>query len=272
VSLRAAARELAEQFRTAGVPEPEFEAELLARRVAGVDRAAYFAGAPLTDDAAANLTKLGTARLERQPTAYLFGEREFYGLSFFVGPGVLVPRPETEMLVELGLAELRANPEAVVVDVGTGSGCIAVSIAATAPAGTVVATERSSVALGYARQNATRHAPRTRMVQADLASAICNADVVLANLPYIPAGEIDALEPEVSKYEPRLALDGGGDGLDLIRRLVHDCAQRLRPSLLALEVGFGQAADVAALFEGTGATVSVHRDLVGIERIVAARW
>jgi release factor glutamine methyltransferase len=272
VSLRAAARELAEQFRAAGVPEPEFEAELLARRVAGVDRAAYFAGAPLTDDAAAQLTKLGTARLDRQPAAYLFGDREFYGLSFLVGPGVLVPRPETEMLVEFGLAELQANPRAVVVDVGTGSGCVAVSVAATSPTGTVIATERSTVALGYSRQNAARHAPRVRLVQADLASPIERADVVLANLPYIPAGEIDALEPEVSKHEPRIALDGGGDGLGLIRRLVSDCAQRLRPSLLALEVGFGQASQVAALFEGTGATVSVHRDLSGIDRIVAARW
>jgi release factor glutamine methyltransferase len=272
VSLRAAARELAQQFRAAGVPDPEFEAELLARHVAGVDRAAYFAGSELRDGDAKALHDLAAARLARRPAAYLFGEREFYGRPFAVGPGVLIPRPETEMLVEMGLAELRANPQAVVVDVGTGSGCIAVSIAASCSDGTVIATDRSAAALSYARRNAERHAHRVQLVHADLLAAVRRADIVLANLPYIPAGEIDALEPEVSKYEPRVALDGGGDGLSLIRRLVADCAGRLRPALLALEVGFGQAADVVALFHGAGAAVSVHRDLGGIDRIVAARW
>jgi release factor glutamine methyltransferase len=272
MSLRAAARELAAEFRAAGLEDAELEAEVLARHVAGVSRAAYFTGTPLEPAMRDRLTALAAARLRREPSAYLVGEREFYGRVFRVGPGVLVPRPETELLVELGLSELRRDPRAVVVDVGTGSGCVAVSIAAETGAATVAATDVSGEALSYAVANARRHAPATEFVRGYLTNAIGRADVVLANLPYIPSGEIDALEPEVSIYEPRVALDGGPDGLDLVRELATDCARRLRPRLLAVELAYGQAAAIAAEFRTIAPRVDILRDLGGIDRVVVARW
>lgn len=272
MSLRAAARELAVEFRAAGIEDADLEAEVLARHVAGVSRAAYFTGTPIDGPTAERLTCLGAARLRREPAAYLLGEREFFGRSFRVGPGVLVPRPETEMLVDIGVAELRREPGTIVVDVGTGSGCVAVSVAAETGAATVIGTDASCDALAYAAANARRLVPATALVRGHLASGISRADVVLANLPYIPSGEIDALEPEVSHYEPRIALDGGPDGLDLVRELAADCANRLHPRLLAVELAFGQAAIVAAEFRKLAPAVDVLRDLSGIDRVVVARW
>jgi release factor glutamine methyltransferase len=270
--LRSAARELATEFRAAGIEEPELEAEVLVRHVAGVDRAAYFRGVSLTSEFCGRLRELGDARLRREPSAYLVGEREFYGRTFLVGPGVLIPRLETEMLVELALEELHRAPDSVVVDVGTGSGCVAVSVAAETTEGWVAGIDVSGEALAYAAANAHRLAPRTQLLAGDLLGAARRADVVLANLPYIPTAEIDALEPEVSKYEPRVALDGGSDGLDLVRALLRDCANRLRPRTLAVELGFGQAATVAAEFELVSDHVEIREDFGGIQRIVVARW
>jgi len=267
---RAAERLLAE----AGIEESRFEAEYLARAAGGLTRAQYFAGTPLDDAGAERLAGFLERRLQREPAAYLVGEREFRGRMFQVGPGVLVPRPETEMLVDIGL-EAAAEGAPVVLEVGTGSGAAAVSLAAELPADTrcrVVATDISAHAILVARENGRRHEARAGFVLADLAGPIGAADVVLANLPYIPSGEIDALEPEVSRWEPRAALDGGADGFALIRRLIDDCATRLHPRLLALEVGFGQAHEAAKLVVAAGATPEVRRDFNHIDRIVVARW
>ncbi len=272
MTLRAAARELAAQFREANIEEPELEAEVLARHAAGVDRAGYFAGAGISPEASTKLTELGRARLQRQPSAYLLGQREFYGRPFVVGPGVLVPRPETEMLVDVALEELEKEHQSVVVDVGTGSGCIAISVAAETSCGSVLGIDVSPDALAYAAANRRRLAPRTHLMTGSLVTAVQRADVVLANLPYVPAGEIDALEPEVSKYEPRVALDGGDDGLDLVRALLRDCVARVRPRVLAVELGFGQATGVAAEFSAVCSNVEVRKDLSGIDRLVIARW
>lgn len=269
---RTVASEAAERLRAAGVPDPEFEAEYLVRDAAGLSRAQFFAGYPADD--AAMIAGSISRRVEREPAAYITGEREFYGLAFAVGPGVLVPRPETEMLVDLGIEEGRKLVSPVIVDVGTGSGAVSVSLAlALAGSGArIVATEVSTAALAVARRNAASLDADLALIRGDLVSALARADIVLANLPYIPSGEIDALEPEVSRWEPRVALDGGPDGYSLIRRLVADCATRLHPRVLALEVGFGQAAEVAALCQGHGAAVELRRDFGGIDRIVVARW
>ena len=272
MNARAAAAALTPKLADAGVPDAAFEAELLAREAAGIDRARYFAGSELTPEAAERLNRWAERRTKREPASYITGHREFYGRDFAVGEGVLVPRPETELLVELGLAELDHDPAAVVLEVGTGSGAVAVSIAAERPSATVVATEVSTAAARWAMQNTRLHAPATGLLLGDLATAIGRANVVLANLPYIPTWEIDALEPEVSKWEPRVALDGGKDGYELIRRLVRDCAGRLRPRLLALEVGFGQARDVASILAEHGRAATFVKDLAGIDRIVCARW
>jgi release factor glutamine methyltransferase len=183
-------------------------------------------------------------RLRGEPLAYLTGEREFMGLSFNVSPAVLVPRPETELLVETALVLLReGGPSPLVVDVGTGSGAIAVSLAVHHPPVRVVAVDISGAALVVARANARRHgvADRVSFVQGNLLADIGGpADLIAANLPYIPSGELDGLPAEV-RCEPRLALDGGPDGLDLYRRLVPQALRLLKPGghLLA-ELGPGE--------------------------------
>jgi release factor glutamine methyltransferase len=270
---RDAAAEAARALAAAGVEEPRFEAEYLARTVAGVSRAAYFAGAELPAERVAGFRELVLRRTRREPAAYLVGHREFRGLDFVVGPGVLVPRPETELLVDLALAE--APPDGGrfdVVDVGTGSGCVATSVALEAQGARVIATEVSDIAIEVARRNALALGADVAFVRGDLATAVARADVVLANLPYIPSGEVAALQPEVSGWEPTVALDGGTDGLDLIRRLVDDCATRLRPRLLALEVGYGQAQVVAEYVTQSGASALLVRDFADIDRVVCARW
>lgn len=272
MNARQAATEASGRLAAAGVEDARFEAELMAREAAGISRAAFFAGSALSAEDALRFEEWVERRTKREPAAYITGHREFYGRSFGVGPGVLIPRPETELLVELGLEELDREPLAVVAEAGTGSGAVAVSIAAERPGACVLTTEISAEALRFAAANAARHAPWLRIIRGDLLSAVSRADVVLANLPYIPAWEIEALEPEVSRWEPRIALDGGVDGYDLIRRLVLDCAQRVRPRLLALEVGFGQAGDVEAILASHGVAPWRVKDLSGIDRIVCARW
>jgi release factor glutamine methyltransferase len=272
VKARAAAEDAAPRLAAAGIENPRFEAELLAREAAGVSRTSYFTGAVLDGESADRLEAWLARREQREPAPYITGHKEFFGREFRVGSGVLVPRPETELLVELALGELAANPGALVVEAGTGSGAVAVSLAAERPEARVLATELSAEALTFARLNARRWAPALQLVRCDLLSAVMRADIVLANLPYIPAGEIDALEPEVSRWEPRVALDGGDDGFALIRRLVADCADRLRPAFLALEVGFGQAEAVAGIVRAAGAEPWFEKDLAGIDRVVCGRW
>lgn len=272
MSARRAAMEASKRLAAAGIEDARFEAELLAREAAGVSRAAYFAGSTLDAGEAERFASWVERRARREPAAYITGHREFYGREFGVGPGVLIPRPETELLVELALAELDRDAGAVVVEAGTGSGAVAVSIAAERPGAHVVATEISPDAMRFAEANAATHAPGVGLVLGDLLSMVSRADVVLANLPYIPAWEIEALEPEVSRWEPRVALDGGEDGYVLIRRLIEDCAARLRPRLLALEVGYGQAGDVEALLRRHGVEPWSVKDLAGIDRVVCGRW
>ena len=272
MSARAEAARVAQGLKAAGVPDSAFEAELLVRTAAGLTRPEYFANPELDGPARDRLTELTSRRAQREPFAYIARSREFFGREFFVTPDVLIPRPETETLVEVGLAELKRNPNAVVVDIGTGSGAIAVSVAASAPHATVVGIDVSIAALAVARANAARLSPSVRFLRASLASAVGHADVILANLPYIPSRVIATLEPEVRDWEPRHALDGGADGLDLVRALIDDCGRRRRPRLLALEVAVGQDVSVARYGRSLGAGVTVARDLAGIERVVCLRW
>jgi len=272
MNARLAAEAAAPRLAAAGVQDSRFEAELLTREAAGVSRTSYFTGAVLDGDSADRLESWLARREQREPAPYITGHKEFFGREFRVGSGVLVPRPETELLVELGLRELDALPWARVVEAGTGSGAVAVTVLAEHPTANVTATEVSSEALQFASTNAARWAPGLALVRCDLLSAVATGDIVLANLPYIPTWEIEALEPEVSRWEPRVALDGGDDGFLLIRRLVDDCASRLRPAFMALEVGFGQAETVAAIVRTAGAEPWFEKDLAGIDRVVCARW
>ena len=282
MNARDAAAEAAPQLRAAGVPDAAFEAELLVRTASGITRTSFFAGADLSTAQQKRMMELVARRNAREPFAYIAGRREFYGLEFEVSPAVLIPRPETELLVDIALEALRGDPCATVLDVGTGSGCVAVAIAQAVddrgPATQLFATDVSAAAIEVAKRNAGhfcsagRVGSRVGLFRGDLASAVGRADIIVANLPYIPSVEIETLEPEVCCWEPRLALDGGGDGLDLIRRLVLDCSLRLRPRLLALEVAEGQAQAVVAVGEKAGARSDVVKDLAGIERVVCLRW
>lgn len=269
---RAAAAQARAQLEAAGIQDCAMEAEILTRHASGLSRSAYFADEPVDEGSRTRLAALVERRLRREPTPYLTGVREFRGLEFAVGPGALIPRPETELLVELGLAELERDPDAVVVDMGTGCGNVAVALADAAPGATIVATDYSADALRLAATNVARHEAAVELVRADLSHALAGADVILSNLPYVPTGVIPELQPEVRGWEPRIALDGGDDGLDLIRIVLDDCQARLRPRLVAFEVGLGQARTLAEHIAGLDAEAGIEHDLVGWERVVTARW
>jgi release factor glutamine methyltransferase len=253
------------------------DVDVLARHVLGWDRARLVAHrlepAPDGFDAAFALL-IERRAATRVPVAYLTGTREFYGLDFEVTPDVLIPRPETELLVEATLAAVDApGSRRRVVDVGTGSGCIAVAVAVARPDVTVVAVDRSRAALRLAARNARRHGVHRRVlpVAGDLVSALApgRADIVVSNPPYVPDASPD-VAVDVARHEPASALFAGEDGLDVIRRLVADAGARLPPGgRLLLEIGAGQAAAVAALAAADGRwdAWAFHVDLQGIPRV-----
>lgn len=277
------------RLAAAGVASPRLDAELLLADVLGLGRAALLARRPepLPRGALGAFEARTARRAAREPVAYIVGRQEFYGLELEVTPDVLIPRPETELLVEEALAFLNGATAAMkdggggapnVVDVGTGSGCIAVTLAVHAPGTRVIAVDASEAALGVARRNARRHAVagQIEFVRGDLLAGLGGPfDLVVANLPYVSTEEVETLMPDVRLYEPSLALDGGGgDGLTLLRALVAQSVGRLAPGgLVLLEVAAGQAARVADLLRSVGAfsDVSTRRDLAGIERMVRGR-
>jgi release factor glutamine methyltransferase len=270
-ALREAARALAGRLSAAGTGDATLEAEVIVRTAAGLSREQFYAGG--CGDLS-TLPELVERRLAREPLAYITGSREFYGNSFAVGPDVLIPRPESELLVELALQRLTERPRGRVLDVGTGSGCIACSVALhRQDGGRTIACDISEGALRLARQNATKLQAPIDLMRSDLAAAVGGAEVVVANLPYVASGVIGTLAPEVRDWEPTLALDGGCDGLLLVRQLIADCATRLRPGFLALEIDPAQATAVAsALGEGGATGVRIHRDLANRDRVVSAQW
>jgi release factor glutamine methyltransferase len=215
-------------------------------------------------------------RVAREPLAYILGRREFYGREFALDHSVLIPRPETELLVELALADggRRGRPAARVVDVGTGCGALAVTLAAELPAAHVVAVDVSPPALAWVGANASRYGVETRVlpVRGSLLTAVSpGLDLIVANLPYLPSALVDTLEPEVAWFEPRLALDGGPDGTALNRRLLAQAAIRLAPGgLLLAEIDPAQAAELGREARRCfpSAHVSVERDLAGWDRVL----
>ncbi|NLM45707.1 MAG: peptide chain release factor N(5)-glutamine methyltransferase [Firmicutes bacterium] len=265
-------------LREAGLREPRREAAaLLCAALHKPPAWVYAHGEETLDPAAAALFFAWTERRRRrEPYAYLTGEREFMGLPFAVTPAVLIPRPETEVLVTVAAGILQNHPAPHILDVGTGSGVIACVLALQLPAARVCAVDISREALLVAARNAARHgvAERIRFLQGDLYAPVAGEQfsAVVSNPPYIPAGEIGTLEPDVRDYEPRAALDGGPDGLHFYRRLTAELPKLgCRPQLLCLEVGFGQAEAVAEMCRACGfARVDIYPDLAGIPRVVAA--
>jgi len=264
------------RLREAGVPEPEADAQVLLAHALGTSRAGLVALArdPLAPAAAARLEPLLARRAAHEPVAYLVGEREFWSLALAVDRRVLVPRPETELLVETAL---RRSPLARrVLDCGTGSGAVAAALARELPRATVWACDRSLDALAVARANCARHASAVRLLAADLLAAVREAavDLVVSNPPYLSEPELAAVAPEVREFEPRAALAAGADGLDVLRRLITDAARVLVPGgWLLVEIGARQDRAVRRLFEATGCYTDlvVENDHAGIPRVVGAR-
>lgn len=218
-------------------------------------------------------------RAQGEPLQYLLGAQEFCGLEFEVGPDVLIPRPETELLVQETARRLAASARPLIADVGTGSGCIAVALARTLPEALLYATDLSAPALTVAQRNVIRHGveQRVTLLEGDLLRPLQDQPpsgrfaAVVSNPPYIRDGDLPGLQREVTR-EPRLALAGGPDGLVLYRRLLREAGALLRPhGLLMVEVGQGQSVDVCriAAAQGWGAPLQIVRDAVGIERVLS---
>jgi release factor glutamine methyltransferase len=234
---------------------------------------------PVTTALVERVLGLIARRAAREPLQYVLGSQEFCGRAFAVGPGVLIPRPETEVLVSALAEHLPDRGSITLADIGTGSGCLAVTLARMYPQATVYAVDVSPEALRFAEQNVRRHGVARQVVclKGDLMAPLLaltrngRLDGAVANLPYVPAAVVDTLEPEVARYEPRRALAGGDDGLDLVRRLIREAVPVLKPGgLLMLEVGQGQAAEVRTLVargHDYGFLRAV-RDESGIERVV----
>jgi release factor glutamine methyltransferase len=276
--------EAATRLRNEGVESPRLDAEILLAHVLGTNRAAILARPDqrLTLKELTRYRDLIARRADREPLAYIVGHREFLGLDFVVDHRVLIPRPETELLVEhtvrIGqqLAQ-RLTPTSArlrIADVGAGSGAIAVALAAQLPRATVYALDDSEDALAVVAENARRHgmAERVRCLQGDLLSPLpCPVDLITANLPYVTTAEWQELAPEIRDYEPRAALDGGPDGLALIRRLLVTAGPHLRPGgAILLEIGAGQGIAVTALAREPfpQARLQLFQDYAGLDRLV----
>jgi release factor glutamine methyltransferase len=260
------------RFAEHGIATARLDAEVLLAHVLERDRVALYThfDQPLDASELARYRALIKRRLGGEPVAYLIGKREFRSLELSVDERVLIPRPETETVVEAALARL---PKAGrLVDVGTGSGAIALAIKAARPDVRVLAIDLSPAAADVARANVSRLGLEVEVRVGDLlAQADGSFDVIVSNPPYIPSGELAALPPEVQR-EPRQALDGGPSGLEVVANLVTQARDRLPPGgALVVEVGAGQAAKVAHLFVAAGLReVSTLRDLAGVERVVTA--
>lgn len=268
-----------EDFRTRGLDSPRLDAELIVSHALGISRTDVIiqGDRPLETRELQALRELVKRRRAREPMAYLRGFREFYGRSFKVDARVLIPRPETEVLVDVALRRIRPRSlSARVLDLCTGSGCVAITLARELPTASVVGTDISAGALAVARENAYRlGAYRASFREGDLcAAAVPGAvfDLVTANPPYIASREVGTLMADVKDFEPRLALDGGDDGLDFYRRIARDVPTRMAPgATLVLEVGYDEAADVEALLCSRGfSDIQVDKDMQGVARIVSA--
>lgn len=273
----AAARE---QLRAAGLSPAEAEvgARVIAEHVLGWSRERLIQDGPAAepDGFHDRFDRAIARRADREPLAYILGEREFWGLRFEVSPDVLIPRPETEIIVEtaLDLHPDRHGPLAVA-DICTGSGCVAVALAHERPAWAIVAADISDAALAIARRNVTRHAvaSRVRVMRADVLEGLAGSfDLITANPPYVRSGDRPGLQPEV-REEPDVALFGGTDGLDLIRRVVQQAVARLKTNgYLLCEFGLGQEIEVEHIVATSGLTlVGLRRDLQGIARTAVVR-
>lgn len=259
------------------IDDASLEGEILLRHVLGLSRAQLYSDidhnvSPAHDKA---LRKLLERRIQGEPSAYITGHREFYGLDFRVDRNVLIPRPETELLVEKAIRLAQSHAISGMADIGTGCGAIAVSLAVSLPGVTVYATDVSAPALKVARSNCKKHGVADRIVflQGDMLEPLPEpVDLIIANLPYVRESDLSRSGP--LSFEPALALNGGEDGLDRIRVLCRQAGNKLRSQgFILLEIGQGQAEETAALSQEIfpSARIEIESDLAGIERVVSLR-
>lgn len=259
-----------------GVANARLEAEWLLCDAMGVDRVGLYLqyDKPLNDAELSAFRTLVARRARREPLQHILGSQEFCGLDFEVTPDVLIPRHDTELLVSEAVTR---RPDArSVLDIGTGSGCIAVSLLKRLPKATVTATDISEAALAVAGRNAEQHSAPIEFLQGSLFAPVAGRlfDLIVSNPPYIPTADIETLDQEVRDYDPRAALDGGSDGLHIYRSLIPEAVEHLNPGgWLLMEIGVGQAKDIVSLFRHTGSFCEpfIVRDSGGIERVVGAQ-
>lgn len=257
------------------------ETELLFTEILKCSRTSLYLNrdTPLENEIASLIATVLKRRVSSEPIQYILGKTEFMGLGFKLTPDVFIPRPETEILVEttLNMVKLLNCQTAKLLDIGTGSGCIAVSLAKSLPNANLTATDISHRAIEVAKENAKLNKVSITFIQSDLFTEdgirTTDYDMIISNPPYIPSAEIGRLQPEL-KYEPRIALDGGKDGLEIYRRIINDAPSHLKDGgLLMMEMGFGQKDAIENIFQKSGnfKIIEVVKDYNDIERIIITR-
>jgi release factor glutamine methyltransferase len=267
-------------LREKGIDSPGLSVQLLCAHALGIDRLEVLVDRRrrLSPGQREAVRKLLCRRAEGEPVAYILGMKEFYGLDFQVGPAVLVPRPETELLIDLADKTMPRNVPFIFSDLGTGSGILAVTLALLRPRSMGVAVDTSLDALRIAHANATGHGVSERIlfIQGDFCSALRSArfDLILANPPYLSEEELRAADREVTAFEPRQALCSGPSGMECIEAVLREAPRVLKPGgLLAVEIGSGQADAAGRVMEAEGfVQIACHDDLAGLNRVVSARW
>jgi release factor glutamine methyltransferase len=273
----------AAQLASAGIENPRLDAETMLAAACHSSRTEVISGlAEINQIARQHYKAIIARRMRREPLAYILGHKEFHSLEFEVTPAVLIPRPETEIVVSAALEFIQDRGDARVCDLGTGSGAIALAIAANAPAAQLTATDISAEALAIARRNAARLklASRVQFRLADCFEPIDGKgplgrfDLIISNPPYISNDQIASLAPEICRYEPRAALAGGRDGLELYRRIALALTDHfVNNGCVIVEIGAGQSAAVTEIMRDADATsIKVIPDFAGIPRVVAARF
>ena len=265
-----------EILRKSGTPDARLEAEVLLRHVLSIDRTKLFTDLEneISNIEEVKIEELIQRRLNHEPLSYITGHREFYGMDFYVSPDVLIPRPETELLVDnvIEISKMSKNPTIAVADVGTGSGAIAISIAYMLPLSKVIAIDISSEALRIADKNRRNHGLYTRVslkLGNLLDPIVGQLDCIVSNLPYLPTSWLSTLQAEIQR-EPMIALDGGSDGLQQIRKLLTQCKEKLKIGGTALiEIDPSQADEILLLVEAIipNSICTIIKDLLGHDRV-----
>lgn len=279
--------EVTRTLKAGGVESAQEEAVILVTHALDIDTLEIYRDNPeFGEDQRMAVKEMTNRRLMHEPLQYILGCVEFLGLELIIGPGVLIPRPETELLAQHAIKQFTVHSsQLTVLDIGTGSGCLALALAKEFPQAEVYGTDISEVALRYAKESARLNCiNNVTFLKGNLFEPIEKrftvhglrfaADLIISNPPYIKTETIEALEPQIRDWEPIEALDGGVDGLDVYRRLIPKARQFLEDSaILMLEVGEGQSHDVRQMLESSGySDIEIIKDYAGIDRIIQARW